>query len=136
MKRLFAIMLCIGALAAFAHAQTDKQTPSAPDKSAQDKTAPDKAAQEKPAPPSYDVYIGEYEVQPGFVLTITNEKGKLMGQPTGDTKIEFKPEEGADKFFSAQENVHLKFVRDEKGEAVIGVVVTLDGKDFPAKKIK
>jgi hypothetical protein len=132
MKRVFAVMLCIGALAAFAHAQTDKPAqPTTPDKSAQDKTA-----QEKPAPPSYDVYVGQYEVQPGFVLNITNEKGKLMGQPTGDAKIEFKPEgDVADKFFSAQENVHLKFVRDEKSE-IVGVMVTLDGKDYPAKKIK
>ncbi|HEY0547532.1 MAG TPA: DUF3471 domain-containing protein [Pyrinomonadaceae bacterium] len=138
MKRLFAIMLCIGALVAFANAQTDKPTPPAPDKSAQDKTAQDKTAQEKPAPPGYDVYIGQYEVQPGFVLTVTNEKGKLMGQPTGDTKIEFKPEgTTADQFFSSQENVHLKFVRDEKGEAIVAVVVTFDGRDFPpAKKIK
>ncbi|MBV9209004.1 MAG: hypothetical protein JOZ52_00160 [Acidobacteria bacterium] len=130
MKRLFAVMLCTLALAAFAHAQTGKQ--------AQDKSAQDKSAQEKTAPPRYDVYVGQYEMQPGVILTITNEKGMLMGQPTGDPKIEFKPEgDMADKFFSAQENVHLKFVRDEKGEAVVAVVVTFDGKDFPpAKKIK
>ena len=130
MKRLFAIMLCVGALAAFAHGQTDKQTqPGAQAKSAQDKTA-----QEKPAPPSYDVYVGRYEVAKDIILNITNEQGKLMGQPTGDAKIEFKPEAAADQFFSSQENVHLKFVRDEKGE-VTSVVVKLDGKDYPAKKL-
>jgi len=127
MKRFFVAILCVGALLGVAYGQTDNKGQG---------TAPvNKAQEEKPAPPSYDVYVGQYEVQPGFVLTITNEKGKLMGQPTGDSKIEFKPEAAADQFFSSQESVHLKFVRDEKG-VVSGVVVKLDGKDYPAKKIK
>jgi hypothetical protein len=92
-------------------------------------------SQEKTEAPSLDVYVGKYEVAPNFILTITNEKNKLMGQPTGDAKIEFKAETEADKFSSSQENVQLKFVRDETG-AVSGVVVTLDGKPYPSKKIK
>lgn len=84
---------------------------------------------------SYDIYVGQYEVRPGFILTITNENNKLMGQPTGDAKIEFKPEAEADHFTSSQENVQLKFVRDQTG-AVSGVIVTFDGSPYPAKKIK
>ncbi len=91
-------------------------------------------SQETKEAPNYDIYVGKYEVQPNFILTITNEKNKLMGQPTGDPKIEFKAEAAPDQFSSA-DNVRLKFVRDETG-VVIGVVVTMDGKDFPSKKIK
>lgn len=82
-----------------------------------------------------DVYVGQYEVKPGFNLTVTIENNKLMGQPTGDAKIEFKADAAADQFSSAQENVQLKFVRDESG-AVNGVIVTFDGNAFPSRKIK
>ena len=93
------------------------------------------ASQEQKEVKNYDAYIGQYEVAPNFVLTITIENNKLMGQPTGDAKIEFKPEAEADVFSSGQENVQLKFVRDEKA-VVVGVIVTLDGKPYPSKKIK
>lgn len=94
-----------------------------------------RTAQDKTEAKSYDVYVGKYEVKDGFILTVTNENNKLMAQPTGDAKIEFAPEAEADKFSSSQENVQLKFVRDQAG-AVIGVIVTFDGHDFQAKKIK
>ena len=58
-----------------------------------------------------------------------------MGQPTGDEKAEFKPQEGPDEFYSSTVNARLKFAKDKAG-AVIAVVVTIDGKDFYSKKIK
>jgi hypothetical protein len=36
-------------------------------------------------------YVGEYELQPSFILTITEENGKLYGQATGQPKVELKP---------------------------------------------
>jgi hypothetical protein len=80
-------------------------------------------------------YIGQYEVAKDFILTITNEDGKLMGQPTGDVKAEFKAEGTLDRFFSSTVDAHLKFARNDKDE-VIGVVITINGKDFWAKKVK
>lgn len=123
MKRLFLTILVATALPVLGYAKPNAV------KSGQ------QGAQEKKEAVSYDVYVGKYDVAPGFELTITNENNKLMGQPTGDAKIEFKPETEPDRFFSSQENVHLRFGRDEAG-AVIGVIVTIDGKDFQAKKIK
>ncbi len=123
MKRLLIALLCLSALSSFAYGTPLHQT-----------------IQEKPAPEqkdkkNYDAYVGQYEVAKDFVLTITNEKDKLMGQPTNDEKVEFKPEAAAETFFSREVNARLKFVRNEKDE-VVGVIVTLGGKDFPAKKIK
>lgn len=92
-------------------------------------------SQDKTEAKNLDIYVGQYEVKPGFVLTVTNENNKLMAQPTGDTKIEFKADAEADMFSSSQENVQLKFGRDEKG-TVNSVTVTFDGNSFPAKKIK
>jgi len=33
-------------------------------------------------------YVGEYELQPGFIITITEENGKLFVQATGQQKLE------------------------------------------------
>ncbi len=79
--------------------------------------------------------MGLYDVAPNFSLTVTNENGKLMGQPTGDEKVEFKAESAADVFFSSVVNARLKFARDGAG-AVIAVVVTLGGKDYYSKRVK
>jgi hypothetical protein len=123
MKRLLIALLCIGALVPVASAMTARRN-------LQEKAAP--AQKEKK---SYDTYVGQYEVAKDFVLTITNENGKLMGQPTGDEKAEFVPEEGTERFFSQAVNAHLKFARNDK-DAVTGVIVSIGGKDYWAKKIK
>jgi hypothetical protein len=123
MKRLLVAMLCVTALAPFAYSVTvNRQIQETP-------------AQEQKEKKNYDVYVGQYEVAKEFVLTMTNDNGKLMGQPTGDEKAEFKPEETPDRFFSSAVDAHLKFARNDKDE-ITGVVVTIGGKDYWAKKIK
>ena len=92
------------------------------------------ASQEQKGAQNLDVYVGIYEVGKDFFLTITNENGKLMGEPGGE-KVEFKPEANPDEFFSRAVNARLKFARDSAG-AVIAVMVSIDGKDFYSKKIK
>jgi hypothetical protein len=127
MKRLLVAILCLVALSPLASGMSKKlYRPSAQDKSAQE---------EKKATVNYDDYAGQYEVTKDFILTITNDKGNLMVQPSGDDKAEFKAEDKADQFSSAAVNARLKFVRDPEGK-VFGVIVTLDGKEFQAKKIK
>ena len=123
MKKLLVAILCAFALQTFAfgHSKAVERYRSA-------------AQDQKEAKP-YDIYVGQYEVSPGFILTITNENNKLMGQPTGDEKAEFKPQTGPDEFYSSTVSARLKFAKDQAG-AVIAVVVTIDGKDFYSKKIK
>jgi Domain of unknown function (DUF3471) len=123
MKRLLVAMLCVSALAPFAYGAALNQT------------LQEKPAQEQKEKKNYDVYVGQYEVAKDFILTITNENGKLMGQPTGDTKVEFKPEETVETFFSAEVNARLKFATNDKNE-VTGVLVSIGGRDYWAKKIK
>jgi hypothetical protein len=126
MKRLLVATVCMSALAAFAYGanlnRNIQEKPAQEQKDQKDKK-------------NYDVYVGQYEVAKDFVLTITNENGKLMGQPTGDAKAEFKAEETADTFFSSDVNARLKFAKNEKGE-VTGVIVSLGGKDYWSKKVK
>jgi hypothetical protein len=85
-------------------------------------------------PNNLDTYSGQYEVQPGFILTVSNEKGTLMGQPTGDEKIPFKHESGT-VFSSDADGPKLTFVINDDGQ-VIGVKVALNGQVYAAKKIK
>lgn len=123
MKRLFIAMLCVSALSTFAYGAPPNRT------------AQEKPAQEQKDKKNYDIYVGQYEVPKEFTLTITHENGKLMGQPTGDTKAEFKAEETADTFYSSEVDARLKFAKNEKGE-VTGVIVSLRGKDYWSKKVK
>jgi hypothetical protein len=85
-------------------------------------------------PSDFEAYVGEYEVQPGFVIIVTNEKGKLMAQPTGDDKAELKHESGA-QFISETVGARLTFVRDDKG-LVTGIKIMLNDKPYEARKIK
>jgi hypothetical protein len=85
-------------------------------------------------PNNLDSYAGQYEVQPGFILTVTIDKGTLMGQPTGDEKIPFK-HESATEFISDADGPKLKFAINDDGQ-VTGVKIELNGKVYPARKIK
>ena len=123
MKRLLVVLMCAFALTYVGFLQARGGVALAQEKKDQKEVT------------NYDIYIGQYEVSPGFMLTVTNENGKLMGQPTGDEKAEFKAEAGPDEFFSSTVGARLKFARDQAG-VVNAVVVTIDGKDFYSKKIK
>jgi hypothetical protein len=120
---LLIALLCISALSPLAYGATFS--------SHTQETKPQEQKEKK----SYDVYVGQYEVAKDFILTITNEDGKLMVQPTGESKAEFKPEETVETFFSQEVNARLKFATNDKNE-VTGVLVSIGGKDFWAKKIK
>ena len=38
-----------------------------------------------------DSYVGDFELQPGFIISITSENGKLFGQATGQPKLSLTP---------------------------------------------
>jgi hypothetical protein len=126
MKRKLLFLLCASALTAFGIRGFEGAR-------AAERYAP--LSQEQKEAKNYDVYVGQYEVSPGFILTVTHENDKLMGQPTGDEKAEFKAEAAPDEFYSSVVNAHLKFAKDSAG-VVIAVVVKIDGKDYYSRKIK
>jgi CubicO group peptidase (beta-lactamase class C family) len=84
-------------------------------------------------PAKYSEFEGQYALQPTFTLTITRENDRLMSQVPGQAKCELLPE-GKDKFFFADFEAELTFVRDETGK-VTQLIVHQRG-DHPAKKIK
>ncbi|MGI8838988.1 MAG: serine hydrolase [Pyrinomonadaceae bacterium] len=85
-------------------------------------------------PKIYGSYAGQYELAPNFFLTITSEEGRLMGQATGQSKLELFPESET-QFFVATVAVQITFVKDEKGQ-VTHLILRQGGQDITARKIK
>jgi putative CocE/NonD family hydrolase len=82
----------------------------------------------------YDAYAGQYELGPGFIITITREDGKLMGEAPGQPKLELFPESET-RFFLKGAGIQITFITDEKGD-VSGLVLRQNGKDLTAKRVK
>jgi len=98
------------------------------------KPLPAERAEIKLDPALYDQYVGEYELAPGFSVIITKEDGKLMGQATGQPKVELFPE-AETKFFLKVVNGQVEFIKDAAGE-VTGLVLVQGGQRLPGRKTK
>jgi CubicO group peptidase (beta-lactamase class C family) len=59
-------------------------------------------------------YIGVYEINPNFNITITLEDGKLMSQATGQAKFEIFPESQT-KFFLKVVDAQIEFIKSDTG---------------------
>jgi CubicO group peptidase (beta-lactamase class C family) len=77
---------------------------------------------------------GEYELQPGFTLTITSNEGKLFAQGTGQPNFEIFPESEY-KYFPKVVDAQVEFIKDEKGNTT-SLILYQGGAKMPAKKIK
>jgi CubicO group peptidase (beta-lactamase class C family) len=84
-------------------------------------------------PKILDAYIGQYELAPNFILTMTREGDSLMTQATGQPKFELFPESET-KFFLKPIDAQVTFVKDDKG--VVTHLILHQGGDRTAKKIK
>jgi hypothetical protein len=82
----------------------------------------------------YDNYAGDYELAPNFILTITSENGKLMGQATGQDKAELYPS-SATEFFLKVVDAQITFERNEQGQ-VTQLILHQNGRNMTAKKIR
>lgn len=85
-------------------------------------------------PKIYDAYAGQYELQPGFIINITREGDKLMGEAPGQPKLELFPESET-KFFLKVADIQITFIKDKEGQTS-GLTLRQNGRDLKAKKIK
>jgi len=99
-----------------------------------DKPLPAGRKEVKLDPALYDQYVGEYELAPGFAIVVTKEDGRLMGQATGQPKVELFPEEET-KFFLKVTDGQVEFVKDEAGK-VTGLILIQGGQRLPGRKVK
>ena len=82
----------------------------------------------------FDAYRGQYELAPGFFLSVTKEGDKLMTQATGQPKFELLAESEIG-FFIKDISALFIFMRNEKGE-VNQLITIQDGRIISAKRIK
>ncbi|HXD32668.1 MAG TPA: serine hydrolase [Pyrinomonadaceae bacterium] len=65
----------------------------------------------------FETYVGQYDYAPGRSITVTTENGRLFAQESREFKSEILPE-SATTYFSLLYNTELRFVLNEKGQAV------------------
>ncbi|MGI9519428.1 MAG: serine hydrolase [Pirellulaceae bacterium] len=63
----------------------------------------------------YDDYVGEYELAPGFSITVTRDGDRLLAQGTGQPALEIFPASET-TYFPREVEAEMTFVRDEDGK--------------------
>jgi CubicO group peptidase (beta-lactamase class C family) len=79
-------------------------------------------------------YIGEYELAPNFIMTVTVEGDKMMVQATGQSAIQVYAE-SATKFFPKEIDAKIEFFKDAAGK-VTHLVLYQGGRETKGTKIK
>lgn len=79
-------------------------------------------------------YAGEYELQPGFTLTVEVASGELAIRATGQARFNYLPL-SATEFIHRTADIRVTFVKDPAG-AVTRLILYQDGFDREAKRIK
>ncbi len=85
-------------------------------------------------PKVYDLYVGEYEAMPGFVLTVTKAGDRLMVQATAQPQFEVFPTSESEFFFKVVD-AKITFVKDAAGK-VTSLILHQGGRDLQAKKVR
>jgi serine-type D-Ala-D-Ala carboxypeptidase/endopeptidase len=85
-------------------------------------------------PKILETYVGQYELAPDFVITVTREGDRLYAQATGQSKLGLAAESET-KFFLTEVDAQISFAKDERGR-VTGLVLHQNGRNMPARKIK
>jgi CubicO group peptidase (beta-lactamase class C family) len=79
-------------------------------------------------------YVGQYQLAPSLVITVTIEGDKLYAQASDQPRIELLAESETE-FFVTAVDAQATFVKDEKGQ-VTELILHQNGRNIPAKKIK
>jgi CubicO group peptidase (beta-lactamase class C family)/uncharacterized protein YneR len=81
----------------------------------------------------FDQFIGQYELAPGFIISIRREGDRFLSQATGQQAFEIFAESET-KFFLKTLPAQLEFMKDDKGK-VNSVTLYQGGRTMPARKI-
>jgi CubicO group peptidase (beta-lactamase class C family) len=85
-------------------------------------------------PAIFDAYLGEYQLEPNFTITITRDGASLFAQATGQGKFEVFPE-SATKFFAKLAPITIVFLKGADG-AVTHLDLTQGGATRSARKLR
>jgi CubicO group peptidase (beta-lactamase class C family) len=96
--------------------------------------APKEHKEIKVDPKIFDGYVGQYQLAPNFILTVTREGDKLFTQATGQPKLQVYPESQRD-FFLKVVDAQITFETDANGRAT-SLTLHQNGRNVPAKRIE
>ena len=82
----------------------------------------------------FDAYVGEYQVTPALILTITKEGDKLFAQMTGQGKLAVEPVSET-QFTIPEVKANISFEKDSAGK-VVGLLLSQGTRTANARKIK
>ena len=85
-------------------------------------------------PEVLDLYPGEYQLAPGFMLTVTREEDKLFAQATGQPSFRVYPSSETEFFYKVVD-AQITFVKDSTGR-VTGLVLHQGGRDMKGTRIE
>ncbi|MFL6467334.1 MAG: DUF3471 domain-containing protein [Pyrinomonadaceae bacterium] len=84
---------------------------------------------------AFEKYVGDYQLLPNVVLTVSTDGGKFYMRITGRENMELFPESEKD-FFLKVVDAQLKFETDASGKVTQVVFKQGGGGGIPAPKIK
>jgi len=84
-------------------------------------------------PKIFDGYVGQYQLAPNFILTITRAGGQLFCQATGQPKFQIFPESERDFFYKVVD-AQITFETDASGRAT-SLTLHQNGANLPAKRM-
>jgi CubicO group peptidase (beta-lactamase class C family) len=80
-----------------------------------------------------ETYIGKYELQPGFILTITKEGNQLKTQATGQSAFDIFPK-SENEFYLKVVDAQLTFNKNDAGN-IVSVTLFQGGREMKGKRI-
>lgn len=83
-------------------------------------------------PELFDAYIGDYELAPNFIITISKENNRLYAQATGQSRFEIFPSSETEYFFKVVQ-AEITFNKNDKGR-VESLTLHQAGRSMPAPK--
>ena len=85
-------------------------------------------------PHTYDAYVGEYEVRPGFSFKLSRKEDELYLEVAGQMPLALHPSSEI-TFFTQVLNSEITFTKSEGGE-VTGLVLKQGQQETPTKKVR
>ena len=80
----------------------------------------------------YDDYVGEYEMAPNFIITISRDGDRLFARATGQDRFEIFPLSET-RYFYMVVDAEIEFLRDEDGQ-VNELILYQYGEEYSAKR--
>ena len=77
-------------------------------------------------------YVGRYELQPGFDISITRDGGQLSAQVTGQPAVEIFASSPTEFFYRV---VDARITFRLEGDQVVGLTLHQAGRDLPARRL-